>query len=249
VNRRSLIISNPGELGAKNYCEGVFKDVENYKKFLSSPIGGYWGTNVVEHLDRRTEKEVKAALSKISSADYSLIVFCGHGYHSDETDSTILELRKGEEIDSDDLRGVTSKQTIILDCCRVRAKTLLLEDRLFEAALAKSHKFDGEACRRYYNNQIVKCRDGIIVLKACSIDEEAGDDSEKGGYYSYNLLKFAKRWANETIVNNSIGYDILSAPEAHELCKSNVIDKSKGAQHPQIEKARSEPYFPFTIVA
>lgn len=248
MNRRALIISNPGETGAKNYCEGVLKDVDNYKRFLASPLGGYWAANVIEHLDRRTVKEVKAALLNIKSADYSLIVFCGHGEYSDETESTILELKKGEDLDSSDLRGVTGRQTLILDCCRVRAKTPLLEDRLFEAALAKSVQLDGERCRRLYNNQINLCRPGNIVLNACSIDEEAGDDSEKGGYYSYNLIKFARKWAKE-LTSDASDYAILSAPEAHELCKSIVTTKSNGTQHPQIEKQRSGPYFPFAIVA
>lgn len=249
MNRRALIISNPGEPGAKNYCAGVIKDVENFRSFLASPIGGYWGSNVVDHLDRRTEKEVKAALLNLKSADYSLIVFCGHGYYSKSTDSTILELKKGEELDSDELRGVTGKQTIILDCCRVIAEKIVLEDRILEAAFAKSVRYDGDSCRKYYNEGINKCAPGVIVLNACAIGEKAGDDSERGGYYSYNLIRSARTWAEESTVDTSKSYRILSAPEAHELSSSRVTKRSNGAQHPQIEKPRSEPYFPLAIVA
>ena len=42
MTRKALIISNPGELGAENYCEGVKKDVANYKNFLMSAAGGGW---------------------------------------------------------------------------------------------------------------------------------------------------------------------------------------------------------------
>ena len=40
MTRKALIISNPGEIGAENYCEGVLKDVENFKNYLQSPKGG-----------------------------------------------------------------------------------------------------------------------------------------------------------------------------------------------------------------
>ena len=36
MKKKILIISNPGAVGAENYCEGVKKDVENYKKYLNT---------------------------------------------------------------------------------------------------------------------------------------------------------------------------------------------------------------------
>jgi len=248
MERRALIISNPGVPGSKTYCEGVIKDVMNYKDFLASPIGGFWDVTSVEHLPCPTEADVKLVLAKMKPVDYSLIIFCGHGYYSSQTESTILELGKGD-FNSDLLRGVTRKQTIILDCCRVIAPRITLEDRIYASEITKSERFNGLSCRRYYNDKIEKCDPGILVLNACSIGEKAGDDSEKGGYYSYNLLKSARRWTEETVVDLSKNFKTLSVPETHDLAKGNVTTRSNGTQHPQVEKPRSEPYFPFAIMA
>ena len=48
ITRKALLIANPGEGGAKNYCKGVNKDMENYKSFLLSPLGGQWYPNEID---------------------------------------------------------------------------------------------------------------------------------------------------------------------------------------------------------
>ena len=47
IRRKVLIISNPGEENSEDYSKGVFVDVENYKKFLLSPLGGYWDASEI----------------------------------------------------------------------------------------------------------------------------------------------------------------------------------------------------------
>ena len=42
MRKKILILSNPGREGAENYCEGVKRDVDNYKQFFLSPVGGNW---------------------------------------------------------------------------------------------------------------------------------------------------------------------------------------------------------------
>ena len=49
--RRALIIGNPGTPGKENYCQGVIKDVGNYKAYLKSPLGGMWSDEEINILD------------------------------------------------------------------------------------------------------------------------------------------------------------------------------------------------------
>lgn len=100
VNRRALLIANPGEVGAENYCEGVNKDMANYKTFLKSPLGGLWYENEIEILHKPSKTTVRQAIQKLKSYDYSKLVFSGHGVYSSIHESTILELNKYENIDS-----------------------------------------------------------------------------------------------------------------------------------------------------
>lgn len=245
MNRRALIISNPGERGAENYCKGVFKDVENYKQFLTSPVGGYWNANVIKCMHRPTVKEVQSYLSELKTVDYSLIVFSGHGYYSMENDSTILELRINEEFDSNDFQDVCEKQTIILDCCRVIQPSLVVEEFPKKALAKVLTTSDGKKFRKYYNERIAECRPGLIVLNACAIDETAGDDDQRGGYYSWEIIESAKKWADDLMLQDiNDEFKILSAPSLHQMAASKVK-----RQTPQIEKPREGLYFPFAVVA
>src|SRR5579863_6503802 len=100
MNRKAVIISNPGESGAENYCGGVIKDVANYRLLLLSPIGGLWQRSEISEMSRPSIAEVRLEMQGLFTYDYVLVVFVGHGWHSTDLDSTIVRLRKGQEIDS-----------------------------------------------------------------------------------------------------------------------------------------------------
>ncbi len=249
MTRKALLIANPGEIGAENYCEGVNKDMDNYKTFLTSPLGGLWYTNEVDILHKPNKATVREAIQKLKGYDYSKIIFSGHGVYSSIHKSTILELNKSESIDSVELRNGSKKQTVILDCCRKVEKIIIHEfvERLMKAAAIT--QLSPSECRRYYDSRIEECDIGLIVMYACSINETAGDDSSKGGYYSHSLISSATKWADSDSKDISKTIYYFSAIMAHDAASSNVQSLSGGRQKPVIEKPRSGPYFPFAIMA
>ena len=241
MRRKALIISNPGEAGAENYCEGVNKDVVNYKNFLMSPQGGYWFENEITCLDRPSFELLKVYMALLNNVDYTMIVFCGHGYSYQ--DETILELKKDCEVYADSLKNGAKKRTIILDCCRKGAKSID-ESIIHEyASLIEKRAMDGMSARKYYDELISLCHNGVVVTYACDLDETAGEDSRKGGYYSYSLLQSANRWAQQSTFTKSY----QSIVTAHELASNLTKIRSNYEQNPQIEKPRSTPYFPFVV--
>lgn len=241
MRRKALIISNPGEKGEENYCEGVNKDVVNYKEFLMSPQGGYWFESEIDCLDRPSFELLKVYMALLNNADYTMIVFCGHGYSY--KDETILELKKDCEVYADSLKNGAKKRTIILDCCRKEAKSLN-ESIIHEyASLIEKRAMDGMSARKYYDELISLCPSGVVVTYACDLDETAGDDSRKGGYYSYSLLQSAKQWAGESYFAKSSE----SIVKAHERATELTKIKSGYQQNPQIEKPKSTPHFPFVV--
>ena len=248
MKRRALIIGNPGETGAENYCEGVNRDLENYPRFLQTAYGGVWNKHDIEILKRPRVQAVRDAIAKVRDADYSLVVFTGHGYHLQPRDSTILELKKDEEIDSAELRRGAAKQTLVLDCCRkVYRQVTIAERAIFKAMAAPT--LHPQHCRYYYNKQIEECFPGLIVINSCTVGQTAGDASDKGGWYSYSFIQGAEAWVENNSINTDKEYDVMSVVSAHgEACR-RVSNLSGGRQDPQIEKPRSEKYFPFCIVA
>lgn len=248
MNRKALIISNPGESGAENYCAGVLKDVVNYQSFLTSPIGGLWFGSEISAMNRPSAADVRSKMKELSNSDYALVMFCGHGWHSTAVGSTCIVLREGQEIDSAELRLTNTSQTLVLDCCRKKGPWTPTA-RVLDERLAKAMpRINPDDCRKYYDKRIEECDGGLVVMYACSIGEFANDDSEKGGLYSFNLLNGSKGWARSSTVDTSSKADILSVVGAHDQA-ATLIRESGGRQTPHIEKPRTSPYFPFCIVA
>lgn len=247
MKRQALIISNPGEAGAQNYCNGVAIDVENYKSFLTSPLGGGWYQNEIIHLNRPTTIEMKNSISTLSLIDYSLIIFCGHGYFSSAKDATILELKKGEEFNSNDFRQGSIKKTIILDCCRQVVSDILTEKAMLTKFARADTNLNIAKSRVHYESEINACPKGIVFGYACSKNERAGDSHTRGGYYSYSLMKSAFNWYESNKVDPLDIYSTLSIVSAHNEAIKNVRVLSGNIQNPDIEKPKSEPYFPFAI--
>ena len=248
MKRQALLIANPGETGASNYCEGVNRDCEAYPQYLRAPFGGLWYGSEIEVLKRPNTVEVRLAMQKVKAADYGLVIFAGHGYYSQTKKTTMLELRKGEEIDSLDLRAGAGKQTLILDCCR-KIEAATTRDMVFAEAMRKSASMTPDQCRYYYDREIQRCSSGLVLLWACAVGQTAGDDGARGGYYSSSLLEGAEDWAKNSNVDTSRNISVLRIVTAHETAAAQVSRRSGGRQTPSIEKPRSEPYFPFGIVA
>src|ERR1035437_1234715 len=246
MKRKTLIITNPGEKGEKGYCEGVNKDIELYRSFLQSPQGGLWQESEIRTLERPNVSAVEAEVSRLHLADYSFVVYSGHAYHSGR--STILELKRGVELDSAKLRVGSSKHTLILDCCRVVEKPTLLEKAMMKALQARPI-LHPDACRLYYDKHLEKCPTGLVVLYGCSINETAGDDASMGGYYSASLIESAEEWvASNSVLDTKKKFGIRSVVEAHAGAASKLATLSGNRQTPDIQKPRTEPYYPFSIV-
>lgn len=251
MKRKALIISNPGEIGADNYCEGVNRDVNNYFRFFQAPYGGLWRFDEIQHLHQPSTPILRNSISELKYYEYSIIVFSGHGYYDSDYGSTMIEINKLSSINSNELMNASPKQTVILDCCRKVWPVTLLEERMVKFAAKAANILNEEECLRLYNQRISDCSNSRVILHSCKIDQEAYDDSEKGGYYSYSLIQESEEWKEQTlrVIDLNSKYNILSVVAAHDFAVPKVIQKSSNNQYPQIEKPRSGDYFPFCIVA
>jgi hypothetical protein len=249
MDRRALIIANPGTQGEESYCHGVSRDVDNYKAFLKSPVGGFWSEDEIVVRHKPSHATIISDIGQQKRADYSLTVFCGHGYHTARTNSTIVELKQGTDIDADELRAGANKHTLILDCCRVIHTAVYAEDAAPQILKKAVSKISASECRKFYDKAIADCPTGIVVLFGCSINETAGDSDTQGGFYSYSLISAAEAWSRETDVDTSEKYRPLSVVKAHEMAAQGVARMSGSRQTPAIDKPRSGNYFPFCIIA
>lgn len=243
MTRKMLIISNPGEPEAENYCEGVNKDVENYKHFFTSALGGGWHRSEIIHLHRPSPDQVNNALQAIKESDYSMVIFCGHGYsyHGE----TIVELKKDYDYKASSFRNSIGKRTVILDCCRVIAKEITTGIYEFAHRYLEQRDMNILEARQYYDEQLLKCPNGLVVMNACDLNETAGDDEKQGGYYSHSLMECATKWFEG---KTELKKECMSVVSVHNVAAERVRLLSGGKQNPKIEKPRSLPYYPFAVI-
>lgn len=245
MKRRALLISYPGEDGQPDYCPGVNEDIKHYRNFLTSPNGGSWLPDELEHLPCPALSQVRNSVGKLQYYDYSLVAFSGHGWYSTIENSTILCLRKGVQMDHVELRHGAPRHTLILDSCRLRHAFPLIEEQMMKFAADAVH-LDPGRCREVFDQAIQASPKTTIVAFSCDSETDTGEtaaDTPQGGAYTASLLTIARNWAKQTRQVAA-----LSVIEAHDAAARHVTARWD-QQHPQIEKPRSGPYFPFAVVA
>lgn len=251
ITRRALLIANPGEIGQENYCRGVYVDIHNYRQFLASASGGAWNDDVeIFTLNKPTKKELALPLIKCELADYSFILFTGHGCFSEELQEPVLDLGSGETICLSDLLAPNTKRTVILDCCQKVERTELLENRnIIKAAMAETRRREPnrEKCRQVFDAQIAAASTCSVIPQSCCKDEYSTADNELGSRYATSLIVAADRWASEQATTSWLSEDSYSIVAAHERAAAMTSRLSAGDQNPTISKAKTGPYFPFAV--
>lgn len=261
MKRRILIITNAGKVGADNYCEGVYRDSENYISFFKEAYGGVYIDSEIRLLDKPRLTKVQEELSNMTKdeIDFSIVIFCGHGWYSTKSNSNIFELNDSESIDSLEFRQGARKRIIIEDNCRKPSPEYATESlrKAFSARAlfdSKNQQLNPVHCKHFYNKRISDCSEQIIIAHACNIGEFADESSSSGGYYSSSLLKATRDKVQTQInqINLSEHYSIFSFPHCHNIAIPLVQELSGNKQNPQIDKPRlsnGDEYLPFSVIA
>jgi Caspase domain len=250
ITRRALLIANPGETGQENYCKGVYVDVRNFRRLLISPHGGAWNDEIeIKTLNRPTKQELARELIHCDLADYSFILFSGHGCFSEELQEPVLELQANVAVPLSKLLEPGTKRTVILDCCQKIQRTELQEAVNFSRAAmeaAQRREPDRAACRRLFDEHINAASTSAVIPQSCSIDEYSTADDTRGSRYAASLVQVADQWASAQAQSWQSGGS-CSIVAAHIQAAEMTIRLGAGDQNPTISKAKTGPYFPFAV--
>ncbi len=234
VTRKALIIAAPGK--GKYFLEGVLADVNNYKSFLKSGIGGNWFDHEIEQLINPKANDLQIKLNN-TNTDYSFIVFAGHGGYKREDGKDYLEINDDEFFEALRLRTNSKRQTIIVDSCRTQMALL----NSMGKSLTLESGGDSAQKRSLFDAHLMKCEEGIIRIFSTSKDQAAEEDKD-GGLFSSSLIKVSTDWAN---ARNS-GDNILDIKDAFDLACIKMEDVTH-IQKPEINPGRRNYFFPFAI--
>lgn len=222
MKRQALFIANLDAAGAQN-------DINNWKRFLRSGVGGAWREDEIRILTNPSKSFLEAYLTKIRSAqnDFVIVVYAGHGGWER---STILEINpNGETINETTLKGLAPREILTLDCCRATGS---ISDILNESQPKMFSERARSIIRSRYDARMMAAIPQQVTLYACGVGECAYCTSE-GGYYTKNLLRQCASFPD-------MGFRTIN--QAHNAAATSTTEevrhKENENQHPDISVAR-----------
>ena len=222
MKRHALLIGNLDATGAQN-------DINNWKKFLRSGVGGAWNQDEIEVLTNPSKNylEIRLYLIKDAAYDFVFVVYAGHGGWER---STILEINpQYETISETQLKGLAPREILTLDCCRGTSSTA---EVLNEAQLRMFSDSNRSTIRARYDARMMAATPQQVTLYACSIGESAYCTND-GGYYTRNLIR-----QSAAVPANGYRTINLAHSAAAPATTQEVAAKENRDQHPDIAVVR-----------
>lgn len=222
MKRYALLIANADAAGAQN-------DINNWKKFLRSGVGGAWHENEIQVLTNPSKAYLGRTLylTKEANYDFVIVIYAGHGGWER---TTILEINpKGETINETDLKDLAPREILSLDCCRA---TSTVTDVLNEAQLKMFSETIRSSIRARYDVRTMQAVAQQVTLYACSVGECAYCTNE-GGYYTKNLLRQSAAVPYNAFRTINQAYNAAAPATTKE-----VREKENKDQHPDISMGR-----------
>ena len=245
VRRMALLISS-GNLNVAGYEDlpGTAMDVENWKAYLMSPLGGEWIDR--DEIQRFYEPDLETirAFLRAYKDDYVLVLFSGHGGEDPigrgGACERIVCLNRNElAVPAQEICPINFG-TAIFDCCRTTDEdTVSMEklgfanDRMIALNESRSNNFTqlrNRNLRNVFQMALETDPTGIVQMCACSSNEtamERHDRGMNGGVYSTLLINGARRW-NRTSSAEPVYY----TDDAHAFAE-RMIPRYASGQHPE----------------
>ncbi len=238
MTRRALILfctdTESGHLNGPEY------DNENFKDFLTSNLGGDWLDSEILSIKNPTSLQVSNAVTKfLNGADYTFIIFSGHGYlNTDDNNRQYLEL-SNTDISIISLRTKALRQTLIIDACRGYHTP---RQSIIKGFSDTYENFEGtSSTRRIFDNAVARAESGWTILYAARKNQTALDTGG-GGAYLLSLLKIAEIWGGIDKKNNILPLNIT-----HNRAKEYLSDNFETIQIPTMNAEKRLVHFPFAV--
>lgn len=242
MKRRALII----------YCDnthsgsipGTIVDELQYRNFLTSNLGGEWYDKEIISLRNPDSKTVRTVIKNfLSIADYSFIVFAGHGYINTSlaVPTQFIELAD-IDISILDLKTKAKQQTIIIDACRNRRAVSRLRLNTRSKRISENLIGDPYSTRKLFEKELRKCGTGISILYAAEPGQFA-IDSNVGGAFSYSLIRSCLLWEQK-----KGNFNVFNLREAITYTQLLIKKLFLTDQNPCMQANRSgSQYFPLAV--
>lgn len=235
--RKALII------GCDNTASGSLKgpshDLKKMRDYLASCAGGYWFDSEIKTLLNPTKLQIREAISRMKGADYTLVVFSGHGGIAKETGFQYVEVLDGD-LQIHDLFTSAARQLLILDACRSLFSICEVREAVTEMFSEGGRLPSPQKCRLLFEDSVRKADAGLTICYSSS-REEASADTPQGGAYLLSLITCARRWFHGVYPPR-----VLTIKEAHQMACVEISNYLT-IQNPCMNFEKRRIHFPFAV--
>lgn len=251
MKRRAIIIE-AANLKGQDPLPGAEVDLKNYQRYLCSIEGGYWYQSEITPLSKPSKQMLLGEIRKAErEAEYLFVAFSGHGYtkHANPylfpqptvNQLTMLCINDTEEIALSEINPAI-KNFIIADSCRTIERLekayAAFADFVSEAALSDRERY----ARMLFDNAVINAESGQIIAYSCGINESAGEDKNRGGYFSAAMMEAGMGLASGGTQRS------ISASETFEQARV-IVKRQAAQQNPEYSAGRRYRHFPFAVKA
>lgn len=196
MNRRLVLICNPGKPQNDNYIPQVINVLKRYRLYFQSPEGGLWTDDEIHTLPLNKDIVhdslwMHNVIEEINfpNIDYSMIVFVGHG--GVDKGQEKIQLSSGLLYNINYLlygdltpeQSSNIKRTVIIDACRSFAQPISIK-----ISEDYERRPNGIQCRDYYNNLIKESSPHIELIQSTKYGDFAIATTE-GTAFSNSLFE------------------------------------------------------------
>ena len=245
--KRHAILIESSRVRGEEALPGAVKDIQNWRAFLMSDLGGAWDEGEITTLSMPKSAEV-ARLVKAHSDGYVFFAFSGHGCERINEDRTTTKMACLNDDEKDVPIETISPEhfaTTVFDCCRgldfSGIKTGAVTESYVMDSWAASCKNSSQDFTRQQLRQTRKSaflgklysgsESQMLRMYACSQGEGARDNGAVGGFYTTLLIAGAKEWeAREAWRHQDPIF--YTTREAHTYAEQNM-SSAGSSQHPE----------------
>lgn len=244
MKRNIFIIGAPLYNTQTSFYSGINKDVVNFYNYFISPMGGGFYSHEIIYLENPIWADIITNIV-LNPADYSIVVFSGHGYMGIPSLLTKLKINDSQNPSVLDIARLNHapKQLFIVDACR----NYILEKSdhynflgdAYDGLIDFSSDVDVLSARAAVEMGVNRAKAGLQIIYSCA-PNETSTISNKGSFFSKSLLVSVKDWAEHPDISN-----VLLGVGAYKIAK-NQLRVITSKQTPQIESDHGAN-FPFAI--
>lgn len=246
--RRAILIEAANIKGCSS-IPGAEADVRNYRHYLTSKVGGFWYGNEIVVLSKPSRTRIHAEIAKAEKeAGYLFLSFSGHGYMKrpsasvfparTDKERTILCINDDEEMSLGEINP-RIKNFVIADSCR-GLESIEKSAEFLESAMNRIQTLTENMARANFDKAIEAAEVGQILAYSCSVNEEAGEDKNRGGYFSAAMMEcgiaIAKSGNQRAITTDEVC-----------ACAFKEVKRLAAMQNPEYSPGRRMRHFPFAV--